>query len=57
VSFFFLVCLLAVSEKSKIKNLGDATPDIVIPQNFVIFNSAMYAKLEWLGGCADRNAQ
>ena len=25
---------LAVNEKSKIKNLGGATPDIVIPQNF-----------------------
>jgi hypothetical protein len=53
-----LFCLqLAVNEKSKIKNLGDATSDIVIPQNFVIFNSAMYAKHDWLSGCADRNAQ
>jgi len=48
---------LAVNERRKIKNLGDATPDIVISQNFVIFNFAMFAKLEWLGGCADRNAQ
>jgi hypothetical protein len=46
---------LAVNEKSKIKNLGGATPDIVIPQNFCDkFNAAMYAKDEWLSGCADK---
>ena len=28
------VLQLAVNEKSKIKNLGGATPDMVIPQKF-----------------------
>jgi hypothetical protein len=48
---------LAVNEKSKIKNSGGARPDIVISQNFCDnINSAVYAKHEWMSGCADRNA-
>lgn len=54
---------LTLTEKTVIKNLGCATPILVLSklssirkQTYVrIFNPVIYSEHKWLGGCAERN--
>ena len=53
---------LTLAEKTEIKNLGSATPDLVISQSSSSriqtcvrkFNPAIYVKHKWLRGCAEK---
>jgi hypothetical protein len=54
---------LTLSKKTDTRNLGRATPDLVISQSSSSriqtyvrkFNCAIYTKGKWLSGCAERN--
>lgn len=56
---------LNLAEKTDIKNLGHATPNLVICQSppsrlqtyVTKFNIAIYAEQTYLGGCLERNTQ
>ena len=49
---------LTLVENTEIKNLGRATPDLVISQSLANkkFKPATYATRKWLSGFAERNA-
>jgi hypothetical protein len=55
---------ITLTKKTEIKDLGHATPDLVISQSSSSrkqtdmrkFNHAVYAEHKWLNGCAERNA-
>jgi hypothetical protein len=53
---------LTLAEKAEIKNLGHATPNLVISQSLssriqtymLKYNPAVYAKHKWSSGCAEK---